>query len=326
MTTQTVKLLETAPDMGRRLTPEERQAAAALRLPVWTIGPDRIDMMRELNAAGAFGGLLLDGLLVHEIKLAGRTGIRLLGPGDVVANDLDLGPMILDHSGWHSAAPTRMALFDGNMFSAFGRWPGLMVELWARGAQQVSRLTAQLMICQLSRVEDRVLALLWLLAESWGKVTATGTRVPLDLTHEAIGMMVGARRPTVSLALAELAEQGAVARQRDGWLLLGTPPGSLTDADGLAADFGKGRTPGIRADAVSPWLPRDVPPPPEAGDERSAAALHEALAALQAQHQSNVASFEQRLRSLQSARERCEAARRRVSHERGGGRPRRLPS
>jgi CRP-like cAMP-binding protein len=107
--------------------------------------------------------------------------------------------------------------------AALDRWPRLMMGFCARPAQQVDRLAAQLVVCQLSRVEDRVLALMWLLAESWGQVTPAGTRLPLDLTHEAIGEMVGARRPTVILAVRALADEGAMVRQERGWLLLKGP-------------------------------------------------------------------------------------------------------
>jgi len=41
-----------------------------------------------------------------------------------------------------------------------------------------------------------------------------------------LGQLVGARRPTVSTALSELAKQGELARRDDGtWLLTGTPVG-----------------------------------------------------------------------------------------------------
>ena len=55
--------------------------------------------------------------------------------------------------------------------------------------------------------------------------------VPLALTHRILGQLVGARRPTVSTALAELAERGELIRRPDGsWLLRGDPP----DAQSLA--------------------------------------------------------------------------------------------
>jgi CRP-like cAMP-binding protein len=45
----------------------------------------------------------------------------------------------------------------------------------------------------------------------------------LPLTHELIGRMVGARRPTVSLALAELAQAGTLVRRLDGAWVLSRP-------------------------------------------------------------------------------------------------------
>jgi hypothetical protein len=61
--------------------------------------------------------------------------------------------------------------------------------------------------------------------------------VRLRLTHELIGQLVGAKRPTVSLALRELDERGTVYRRSDGsWLLeqaWTTPPtGQIVGIDG----------------------------------------------------------------------------------------------
>jgi len=59
------------------------------------------------------------------------------------------------------------------------------------------------------------MALMWLLAESWGRVTPAGIRLPLSLSHEVLGGLIGSRRPTVTLALTKLAEQGSLTRQDD---------------------------------------------------------------------------------------------------------------
>jgi hypothetical protein len=67
--------------------------------------------------------------------------------------------------------------------------------------------------------------------------------VPLALTHRILGQLVGARRPTVSTALAELAERGELIRRPDGsWLLRGDPP----DQESLA------RRPHPQADLMRP--------------------------------------------------------------------------
>ena len=61
-----------------------------------------------------------------------------------------------------------------------------------------------------------------------------GIAVPLALSHRLIGELVGARRPTVSSALAELARDRQLVRRNDGtWLLTGEP---VTVPDGSAAE------------------------------------------------------------------------------------------
>jgi len=50
--------------------------------------------------------------------------------------------------------------------------------------------------------------------------------VPLTISHRLLGELVGARRPTVSTALAALERQGRLRRREDAtWLLLGEPAG-----------------------------------------------------------------------------------------------------
>jgi len=58
-----------------------------------------------------------------------------------------------------------------------------------------------------------------------GRVGKDGVIVGLALSHRMIGSLVGARRPTVSTALARLADDRRVQRRPDGlWLLTGSEP------------------------------------------------------------------------------------------------------
>jgi CRP/FNR family transcriptional regulator, cyclic AMP receptor protein len=76
--------------------------------------------------------------------------------------------------------------------------------------------------------DTEMLALLWYLAQRWGVVTAAGIVLPLPLSHDLLGQMVGARRPTVSLAVAELQESGVINRLPDGsWLLTALAEGAV---------------------------------------------------------------------------------------------------
>ena len=212
--------MDADPELMWFLNEDEQMAAGKVRLPVRTVPASCRNVQEQLEEDEAFGALVLDGLVAHQIGLADRLGVRLLGPGDLIVWRHGPLPLILTGSRWLPASSLRLALFRRHMLAALQQWPRLMAGLYLRIGQQLDRLAAQLMLSQLPRVEDRVLGLMWLLAEPWGRVTSAGTRLSLDLTHELIGMMIGARRPTVTLALRELADRGAMIRQDDGWLLL----------------------------------------------------------------------------------------------------------
>ena len=80
-----------------------------------------------------------------------------------------------------------------------------MACLLDRLSERSERLAITQAISQLRRVDRRLLTLFWHLAERWGRVGTDGVVVPLALTHRMLGQLVGARRPTVSSALRELA-------------------------------------------------------------------------------------------------------------------------
>jgi CRP/FNR family cyclic AMP-dependent transcriptional regulator len=135
-------------------------------------------------------------------------------------------------------------------------------------------------------VEDRVLALLWHLAERWGRMTPEGVVVPLCLTHETLGRLAGAARPTVSLALGELTKRGQLSRRPDGAFVLQPgsaealrpgrsgvpqmPPLAVAEATGEPGRAFAARRPGI--DGALPRPIVDV-----AALQQRIAALHEDL-------------------------------------------------
>jgi CRP-like cAMP-binding protein len=164
--------------------------------------------------------LILSGLVTVNIGLIDRVASQLAGPGDVleprpVADALL--PVTVDH---HVSETARIAVLDSHFVAAVRRWPGLLLVLHERLRRQERRLAVHAAIGKLRRVEDRVLALLWHLAEQWGRMAPDGVVVPLALTHETIGRLAGAARPTVSLALTALYERGDVRRRDDGAFVL----------------------------------------------------------------------------------------------------------
>jgi CRP/FNR family cyclic AMP-dependent transcriptional regulator len=124
-----------------------------------------------------------------------------------------------------------VAVLDRRFAAEVTRYPEITASLFDRLSERSLRLATTQAISQLTRVDRRLKALFWHLAERWGRVSGDGVIVPLALTHRILGQLVGARRPTVSTALSELAEREELVRRPDGsWLLRGDPP----DAESLA--------------------------------------------------------------------------------------------
>lgn len=128
--------------------------------------------------------------------------------------------------------PAHLAVLHERLLVIGRRWPGLMGAVLRRSAQQLRHAQLHQAISQLPRVEDRLLALLWSIADRRGVVRGDGVWVRLPVTHDMLAHMIGARRPTVSLGLRALADQGLLRAQDGGWLLarasLDELPGRLT--------------------------------------------------------------------------------------------------
>jgi hypothetical protein len=227
---RTVALLDVDPDLGAGLTPERfRMArheirAVPLRLRRGEWAPDELGPVSSANV----GLLVLGGVLAREVILEDTISTELLGPGDFIRPWSDEEPSLLrQRVRWQVLAEARLAVLGGSFAKAVRRYPELSEELTARAMARSQRLATTQAISHLNSVERRVCALLWHLAERWGKVTADGIVVPLTLSHRLIGELIGARRPTVSTAFAALERQGKVRRREDAtWLLTGDPPGT----------------------------------------------------------------------------------------------------
>lgn len=217
-------MLDAKLELTRRLGPDERAEITSLTLAVTKVAPGPLDVIALLEQHHAFAAGVLDGVLIHSLQIGEHTGIQLLGPGDLLAQSNDGQPAWLRDVAVRAPAPMRVAVLGDGFLGAARRLPRLIVALYECLADQMLRLKSQLVICQLPRVDERVLAMMWLLAESWGHVTPEGVRLPLALTHETVGALVGARRPTVTLALRKLSDNGSIVRQESGWLLLEPPP------------------------------------------------------------------------------------------------------
>jgi CRP-like cAMP-binding protein len=243
----TVQLLEADPDLGLMLSDGRRsEAERELTVRTYQVPTGPWDVSRLSGTSGDHVGLLiLDGVLSRELVVADQVSAELLGPGDVIrpwqtGNRASLLPV---HAVWSVLSPVTVAALDRHFAVELARYPEITSVLLDRLGERSIRLATTQAISQLTRVDRRLRALFWHLAERWGRVSGQGVIVPLALTHRILGQLVGARRPTVSTALAELAERGELVRRPDGsWLLRGDPP----NAESLA------RRPGAQADLLRP--------------------------------------------------------------------------
>ncbi|MFL5836257.1 MAG: helix-turn-helix domain-containing protein [Solirubrobacteraceae bacterium] len=177
--------------------------------------------------AGALGLLILNGLILHDVRVGSVTCTELLARQDLLRpwdEDPELQPVPME-TAWRVIAPARLAVLDRRFAVVAGRFPDVMATLLGRTMTRARGVVAMMSISHMHRVEARLEACLWYLADRFGRVTAEGVVLPLPLTHMALGRLVGAQRPSVTTALGELAEQGRVRRLPDGaYLLVGEPP------------------------------------------------------------------------------------------------------
>lgn len=251
-----VSLLEIEPDLAAVLSDEQQIEAERFLLPVAAIDKGA-DVVGLLDESGAFGAIVLEGMLIQTLQISEDPTLRLIGPGSFLPPAHPRLSVPVVSAQLFVPVPTRLVLLGDQMLIAARRWPWIVSSLHARLLEHSERLATQLAICQLPRVEDRLMAMMWLLAESYGHVTPAGTRLRISLSHEVLGGLIGARRPTVSLALRKLAEEGSLVRQQDAWLIL-EPPAAPVSTEPAAPQLL------LTAQASSDWA---APDPIEDGPE-----------------------------------------------------------
>jgi CRP-like cAMP-binding protein len=232
-----VRLFQHDPELLRWVEPRnaamaEREVvvdAVSVRRGIWNPHALRSDGVPPPTAL-----VVLSGFLTHSVSLQGRTGTEILGPGDVVcpwgAGDDECLPRS-DH--WRVLEPLQLAVLDRRFETVAARLPGVMSEIIRRQGRQARALASHRALLQVPGLPNRVRLTLWCFAERWGRVTPEGRLLPLRLTHGTLADLVGAQRPSVTLAIHRLAEERLVARHGGGgWILSGEPPTELLTMDG----------------------------------------------------------------------------------------------
>jgi CRP-like cAMP-binding protein len=200
-----------------RARARQHAVAGVIELPTGDWFPDTDDA-----AVAELGLLVLEGLLIRDVTVADARCGELIGPGTLLRPQDNRGtdaPM--QHEvGWRIVEPTRLALLDRRFLRVAAHWPSLITALVSRSTERAHNLGVMVSIHSLKRVDTRLLAYFWHLADRFGKVTADGVMIPLALTHRQLALLVGAQRPSVTSALGTLAERDLLRRdERGNWLL-----------------------------------------------------------------------------------------------------------
>lgn len=227
-----IRVVDALPELVRSLDGERAELArrhALATLEVLTPGTWQPDVEIQ-HAPGHLGLLVVDGLLTRDVTLGGTVATEIVGRGDILRpadHDGESAPVPFGVR-WTVLEPTRLAILDRQFSGVIAHWPETIEVLMRMAIRRTHSLALHLAVSHLRRVETRLLVVLWHLADRWGHVEPEGVRVPLRLTHQTLGRLVGAQRPSVTTALRQLAEVGRVVRTDDGgWLLRGQPPDTL---------------------------------------------------------------------------------------------------
>jgi CRP/FNR family transcriptional regulator, cyclic AMP receptor protein len=234
-----VAVLAADVELAQRLPAERRQAAEPASMArVLRRGTGRWDASEDsAPARDGYGLLVIDGMLVRRVGYEGRYGAELLGPGDVLRpweHDGDEAVLPFE-AGWRVLSPLRLAVLDLPWVMRMSRYPEVSAELLGRLQRRSRRLASMLVISQQPKLDEAVWLFFWELADRYGRVRSDGTHVGLDLTHELIGYLIGARRPSVSTSVKRLERAGRVRREGHSWVLLGDPPPTAAPVSETAA-------------------------------------------------------------------------------------------
>ena len=220
-----VQLLDADPELAQGLPEKELSLAArALPAPVINLPEGPWDAPSTRHDHGDIGLLVAGGLLVRRLRVARGSSVELLGHGEL------LRPWQEDTSSfcassWEVLEETTLLLLTARIAEGLVRWPILVSNLFGRAIRRSRALAADTAVSSIIGVEDRLLLLLWQLAETWGRTGAEGIVLEISVPHRILAEMLGARRPSVTAAMGRLEEGGHLTRTTDGsWVLRGDPP------------------------------------------------------------------------------------------------------
>jgi len=221
-----IRLLEAHADLRQGLDAQQAAAATArvvvrtVHLPEGRWAPSDFGSERAEQLAL----LIIEGLLSRTVTLGGRTVVELLGDEDLLQpwDDHFEPTSVPAEVTWTVLRPTQLAVLDERFAASVGLWPAISASLLNRAVARSGWLARHLAILDQPRLDVRLVLLFWELADRWGTVAPDGISVPVPLTHQTLGRIVRAQRPSVTAALKDLRERRFLSRGTDGtWVIHG---------------------------------------------------------------------------------------------------------
>lgn len=224
-----VHVLDEDPDLAVALGGPQRSAARRRALaPVVWVDPGPADFIGAYGSAtGWLGLLVVDGLILQHSSVLGRSSTQVLTAGDVfcpweIEND---GSVLPSTVSFELLTRSRVALLDADFAERIRPWPEIVSALIGRADRRTHGRTVSNGLAAYPRVDIRIVALLWELAERVGVAVADEEVVlPLPLTHRTLAKIVGCERTSVTSALGALRRENLVVRDAGGWILRGSLP------------------------------------------------------------------------------------------------------
>ncbi|MCB0857588.1 MAG: Crp/Fnr family transcriptional regulator [Solirubrobacterales bacterium] len=215
-----VRLLDAEPSLARgierHLQDEARETLVADILRI-NAGPWE-EGLRPPESPLFLGYLVLEGAFTREIIIAGRPSIELLGPGDLIRPWILPEPLEAMHvtAEWSLISEGHVAVINEDFHRQAQAFPSILTVLMDRVVARARWLGFQVALCQIPRIDLRLLLLFRYLAERWGIEGPRGSKIAIRLSHRNLAAMIGARRPKVSSALTALADQDLIEQDGDG--------------------------------------------------------------------------------------------------------------
>jgi CRP-like cAMP-binding protein len=222
-----VRVLELDPDLASVVDARERSAAiAAAVAPVFELDQGPWQFFPKVER-GALGALIFGGLGVIRVGGGTRSHVELLGEGDLISPWVGTGSELNVPSDVSAeiVSEMRVALLDRRFVVRTAHWPEVQAALFHRLVTRSRRLSLQSAINAVPRIDERLELTLWHLGDRFGRVSADGVVLGLPLTHSLLAELIGAHRPSVTIALQKLEAAGRLTRKaRRRWVLCGDPP------------------------------------------------------------------------------------------------------